>query len=262
MGLQWFEDEQLRERHGLVVAFSGRCGGVSESPYESLNLAGHVGDVSDRVNENRRRLLAALGVEGLRHRLITAEQVHGAELAAVRDADAGSGAFVERGRPPVAGTDALMTGETGLPLMLLYADCVPIVVVAPTAPLVAVVHAGWRGALAGLPGTVARSVAAAGGIPAEGLVAYVGPHICAGHYEVGDELVSQFVNRWGTVAEAEPGYLDLGAVVSADLSSAGVSVENICRLGLCTAEATDTLFSYRASSGITGRHAAVAVILK
>jgi YfiH family protein len=258
-GVCWFEDKALKEERGILVAFSARSGGASSPPYDSLNLAGHVGDSPRGVDENRRRLFDALGIGELARRLVTAEQVHGDQIAWVREADAGRGARVEYGPQAVPETDALLSDTPAVPLMLLYADCVPIVIVDPDARRVAVVHAGWRGAFERLPGKAVAELAAAGSTP-DRLLAYVGPHICRAHYPVANDLVTSFAQRFDTVCEAEAGHLDLGAVVSEDLSSSGVCVENICRLGMCTAEATDRFFSYRASSGVTGRHAALSVI--
>ncbi len=260
-GVEWFEDAELRDRDGILVAFSMRRGGVSDPPFDSLNLAGHVGDVPADVDENRRRWMSALGLDDVREALVTAEQVHGESIARVGQEQVGSGSRVEHGRASIAAADALQTTEVGLPLMLLFADCVPVVLVDPVLRSVTVVHAGWRGALAGLPGKAVASLSRLGSAPGS-LLAYIGPHICAEHYEVSNNLLTSFVDRFGKVAAAEAGHLDLGAVVSADLSSAGVEVHHICRLGICTAEATDRFFSYRAASGTTGRHSAVAAVLR
>ncbi len=255
----WYEDVDLRSC-GIVVAFSLRTGGVSAPPLDSLNLAAHVGDDPGLVNENRRRFLEGLGLTCVAPSLVTAEQIHGEDVAWVGLAETGAGAQAGSGRPPVAGTDALLTKTPGVPLMLFFADCVPVVLVDSESGAIAVVHAGWRGALAGLPGKAVRELIAAGS-RAGSILAYIGPHICVEHYEVSNKLVTAFAQRFDTVCTAEAGRLDLGAAVSEDLSSSGVLVENICRLGVCTAEATDEFFSYRASSGATGRHAALAVIL-
>jgi polyphenol oxidase len=124
-----------------------------------------------------------------------------------------------------------------------------------------VVHAGWRGALASLPGKTASQVAREASCDTAHVRAYVGAHVRACHYEVGDALMSQFVNAFGTFARAESGGLDLESVVSASLERAGVTRCNIARLGTCSAEATDRFFSYRGEGGVTGRHAALACIL-
>ena len=244
---------------GILVAFSERAGGVSYPPYASLDLAAHVGDDPRHVDENRSRLCAALGIEASRDRLTTAEQVHGTRVVEVTRADAGAGAWADagRGRPPLPATDALWTRERGVPLMLLFADCVPVVLVRPSVPAIAVVHAGWRGAAAGIVGAAARVLGGLAG--AVDLSAYVGPHIGPCCYEVGEECVSHFDNAFVTITAASS-RLDLGAVVGHDLERSGVPKERQWHLGICTAHSTDRFYSYRAE-GRTGRHGALAVIL-
>jgi len=245
---------------GVTIAFSERGGGRSERPYESLNLAAHVGDDPEAVDQNRTLFLDALVLGEFAPRLVTAEQVHGDHVAIVGSRIAGSGAFASSGRPAVAATDALVTRVPGIPLMLLFADCVPVVLVAP-GPCVAVAHAGWRGALAGIAGKTASVLAAEAGCATNQVSAYIGAHIGACHYEVGDEILSQFVNAFGTFARADSGGLDLGRVVAMSLNQAGVDPCAIASLGTCTAETTDRFFSYRAEAGLTGRHCALACIL-
>lgn len=254
-------DARLLSDHGLLVAFTERTGGVSREPYASLNLAAHVGDDSRAVDENRSRLLGALNIHGDRERLTTAEQVHGDAVVTVTLAEAGSGAFAASGEPPVPGADALLTSEADVPLMLLYADCVPVVFVA-TSPVrsVCVVHAGWRGALAGLPGKAAAALAEHAGCAVGELLAYIGPHIHECHYEVGEELAWRFAERFDTMRAARD-RIDLGAVVRECLWSAGLPPRRIVEAGVCTAEMTERFYSHRAE-GRTGRHAAVAAVLR
>ena len=241
----------------IGVAFSERSGGVSAGPYASLDLALHVGDDPHAVDTNRDRLLATLGIGSLRDRLTTAEQVHGIAVVEVGPEFAGSGSYAARGRPPVRAADALWTRERGVPLLLLFADCVPVVLARPSVPAVAVVHAGWRGAAIGIVGAAARTLA---GLPGEDdLVAFVGPHIGECCYEVGADCVSHFGNAFVTITAAAP-RLDLGAAVAEDLKRSGVPKERQWHLGICTAHNTDRFYSYR-SEGRTGRHGALAVIL-
>lgn len=250
---------ELADTSGILVAFTERTGGLSEPPYASLDLAAHVGDDPARVDANRDRVFAALGISPVRDRLVTAEQVHGVRIAQVRESDAGSGAGAAPGSaPPLPACDALMTLTVGVPLMLFYADCVPVVLVHTEPRAVAVVHAGWRGALAGIVGDGARELASACGGSAQ-MLAFVGPHIGACCYEVGTEIVSQFAKRFVTLSRASD-RLDLATVVSEDLVRAGVVEERQWHLGICTAHNTEHFYSYRAE-GRTGRHAALAVIL-
>lgn len=252
---------------GFSVAFTERGGGASRRPYESLNLAGHVGDAPALVDDNRSRVLDALGLGEARGRLTTAEQVHGTRVVEVTGEQVGAGAYA--GSPPgaegashpeasssVPACDALWTREPGVPLMLFFADCVPVVLLRPSVPAVAVVHAGWRGAAAGI---VRRACDVLRALPGpDDLIAYVGPHIGSCCYEVGAECVSHFDNRFVTITEVAP-RLDLAAAIGEDLTRSGVSKESQWHLGICTAHNTDRFFSFRAD-GLTGRHAALAVI--
>lgn len=258
-GIAFWTDTSLDEYEGVFVGFSERSGGVSEPPYATLNLAGHVGDRPEHVDENRARLLAACDLGHTRERLTTAEQVHGTAITVVDAATAGQGAFASHGAAPVAATDSLVTTQADTPLLLCFADCVPVILVAP-GPAVAVVHAGWRGALGGILGLAARALADLAESAPVHMRAYVGPHIGSCHYDVDDEILSQFVNTFGTLARAGSGGLDLGFVVAASLTLAGVDPCNIARLGTCTAETTDRFFSHRAESGLTGRHGALVCI--
>lgn len=261
-GICWWTDGALLAREGVLVAFSERDGGASRGPYEGLNLAGHVGDDPTVVDRNRTSFLDAVGLGDHRSRLVTADQVHGDRIVTVTDEDVGRGssAACEAGRGPVPGTDALICSRQGVPLLLFFADCVPIILVAP-GPVVAVVHAGWRGALASLPGSAVIELATKARCGTPEIRAYVGAHVQACHYDVDVKTMSHFVNVFGTVARAESGGLDLGAVVNASLIDSGVDSCNITALGICTAEATDRFYSYRAEAGLTGRHGALVCIL-
>lgn len=256
-GVAWWTDPT---QPGVVIAFTERAGGVSAAPYRSLNLAAHVGDDPDAVDANRDKLLSALGVPDLRGRLTVAEQVHGACVTLVTDEEAGRGGSARVGPGPVPASDALVTVERGLPLLLCFADCVPVVLLAP-GPGVAVVHAGWRGALAGIAGVAVAALADSAACGPDEIRAYIGPRIGACHYPVSEELLSQFEGTFGTFARAESGGLDLGSVVAADLARSGVGTCRIALLDACTAEQTDQFFSYRAEGGRTGRHGALACIL-
>jgi len=214
----------LLSSFGMCVAFSERSGGVSEGPYASLNLAAHVGDSPRAVDENCRRLLAVLGVHDLRGSLTTAEQVHGTSCQEITLENAGSGAFADRAqngmtRLPVEQSDMLWTRTRGVPLLLMYADCVPIVLVRPSVPAIAVVHAGWRGAAAGIVSKAVRTLAALPG--KDDMIALVGPHIGPCCYDVGNECLSHFGKTFATISSEAP-RLDLGAVVADDLARSGI----------------------------------------
>ncbi len=246
---------------GVIVAFSERGGGVSAAPYDGLNLAGHVGDEASAVDTNRTLLLDALGISRLRKRLVTAEQVHGERVGVVGEGEAGSGAFAGGGEPPLPACDVLLTSQPDTPLLMLYADCVPVVMVASgSLCAVCVVHAGWRGALASLPGKAAVALSEHAKCAASDLVVYVGPHIAACCYEMDENILSHFCNTFDTIGAVDD-RLDLTAAIRESLTRAGVNQTRIVEVNECTRDHTDRFFSYRASP-LTGRHGALAVIAK
>lgn len=257
-GIAWHTDPALAHE-GVVLAFTESIGGTSVGPFASLNLGSHVGDDPKAVDLNRMLLLEALNLSGCRENLTMAQQVHADRIAVVDDALRGSGAYAASGTPPIPETDSLVTGLSDVPLLLCFADCVPVALVAP-GPVVAVAHAGWRGALLGVPGSTAVALAASADCEVGDIRAYIGPHIRSCHYDVSDEILSNFAQRFGTVAQADSGGLDLSRVVTASLTESGVDQCNIAGLGICTAETTDLFFSYRAQGGLTGRHGALVCI--
>jgi YfiH family protein len=171
---------------GVDVAVTTRDGGTSQGPYESLNLGLHVGDDPASVIENRRRAAASVGAQ--LEDLVFANQVHGTTVAIVTDADRGRGTTSVDDALPDA--DVLITTSEEPVLVILVADCVPIVLFDPLARVLCCVHAGWRG-------TVARAVIKAvdametkGADPAR-IIAGIGPAIGKDNYLVGDEVAEQ-----------------------------------------------------------------------
>jgi len=270
----------------LIHAVSTRHGGVSKPPFATLNLTWAVGDDPEAVEENHRRLCAALGVP--REALVSPRQVHSAEVRRV-----GAG---DRGRF-IPGCDALITDEPGVPLLLRFADCVPIFLYDPRRKAIGLAHAGWRGTVAGMAQAIVRAMAEAFGSRPGDLVAALGPAIGPCCYEVGPEVVAAVEAAFGPdngllsppiwsvekasqpIEPIEPMvplpnrfrlhrlnpsalpltckrlHFDLWAANECQLRAAGVECIEIA--GLCTACHTDEFFSYRAENGRTGHHGAL-----
>ena len=160
------------EEHGVAFGFTERTGGVSASPYASLNLGTHVGDDPLAVAENRRRALAALGGEAYLDRLLVPNQVHGDNVVVVDSADA---SVLDSVRACIAkGADAIVCTQAQVPVMLCFADCVPVILTCPGG--FAVVHSGWRGTYARIAASAARVLSQVTCASIEQVHAYIGPH--------------------------------------------------------------------------------------
>ena len=238
----------------VAFAFTERAGGVSEPPFSSLNLGAHVGDDPAAVEENRRRALAAMGAEDLLRRLLTANQVHGDNVVTV--ADASARALAEARSELARGADAVVCTAPDVPVMLLFADCTPVVLAAPGG--FAVAHSGWRGTYAGIAGKAARLLARAIGCETAAIRAFIGPHILGDEYEVSADLLAKFSLRFDNISIAEPAMLDMSAAIRSSLEEAGVPPCAIHDPHLSTMRQNDRFFSYRAERGTCGRHAAIA----
>jgi polyphenol oxidase len=223
--------------------FSTRRGGVSEGPYESLNLGILTDDEAERVAENRRRVARAAHVAA--GRVAMGWQVHGTELIEW-DAPPADRAYAEPGGKLLPRADGHLTGEAGLALLVLVADCYPVAL--SDGARAAMLHCGWR-PLAG--GILERAITHFDDTPA----AAVGPGIGGCCYEVGPEVLDAFADLDGV---ASGRMLDLRAVISAKLAAAGVTrVEHVDH---CTSCRPDLYFSHRREGGLTGRQGGLVVL--
>jgi polyphenol oxidase len=179
-----YEFESLRPQRGLAHGIFTRHGGVSPSPWHSLNLSTATGDCREHIDENYRRVYGALG-----HSPATAvisQQVHGTNVAVVTGAQAGR---------RLDSCDGLVTDVPGIVLLQRHADCVPILLYDPTRPAIGVAHAGWRGTLAGMAGEMVRVMCEAFGSRPGDLIAAIGPSIGPCCYDVGAEVQRGFRER-------------------------------------------------------------------
>jgi YfiH family protein len=219
--------EALR-RFSVDAFITDRFGGVSEAPYDSLNLAGHVGDDEQHVKENRRRVAEAVGVEP--DSLITISQVHGNQIVEVGDA-------------PVLGEgDGMVSKRTDVALAVLVADCVPLLLVDESSPRFGVVHAGWRG----LAGGVIASALSHFESP-EKVHVFVGPSISAEGYQVGPEVATHFASTPDALYRdtGDRSRLDLRRVVTRQLSDLGLIDEHVT-VGRQSTDGGEIFFSDRA----------------
>lgn len=235
----------LNSLEGVVHGFTTRHGGVSESPYDSLNLAWDRGEV-ERTRQNWDRVRGELGLPN--GSVAVVHQVHGNRVVMAR----------EGGDPLVAqeDADAVVTTRPGELVAIRTADCVPILLAAPGG--VAAVHAGWRGTAQAIVAVAVERLVRETGCSRDDIRAAIGPCIGVDAYEVGEEVVSGisavvpeevFVRR----GAARP-HVDLKAANRAILNQAGVDrVEVLPHCSLSDLR----FFSHRREGALTGRMAAI-----
>jgi polyphenol oxidase len=231
-GVRWLQ----AQLPGAQAAFSTRIGGVSEPPYEALNVAILTGDEPDAVRENRSRLAGALGRDP--DGVVMGRQVHGVELRRHDEAQRPR-VYADAVRSPDE-VDAQVTADPELTPLVMVADCLPVALSGPGG--VAMAHCGWRGLAGGIVSGAAEAVQAD--------AAAIGPGIGPCCYEVGEEVLAEFEDLDGV---AEGRMLDLPAVARTLLERAGVG--EIESADLCTSCNPELFYSHRRDGERTGRQA-------
>lgn len=232
---------------GLRHAVTTRHGGVGAGDYADFNLAFHVGDEPGAVRENRRRLAQAVGLA--LECIISAQQVHGSHVQIASGAQRGCGSA--DWESAIADTDGLIVAEPGVAPLILVADCAPVLLVDPVQRVLAVVHAGWRGAVAGIAGCAVEIMGESCGSQPDALRAGIGPCLCVACLEVGAEVAE--LRSTVVVPGAARPHLDLRAMLCADLVARGVPRASIETMPHCPRCDMVRFFSHRGEQGKTGR---------
>ena len=244
---------------GLEHAISTRFGGVSNEPFDKMNLAMHNGDDKKSVLENRSRFCNAFSIASAD--LCTCEQVHSSNIRQVTAADAGRGATSYE--DALKETDALITNVKNVPLMLFFADCTPVLFFDPEHHAIGISHAGWKGTVHKIAQKTVQAMQAAFQTDPKKCLVGIGPSIGPCCYEVGSDVQLQFRKAFPKDANTiltpfqQKWKLDLWAANRIQLEQVGIPKENIDIAHTCTACNSDVFFSYRADFGKTGRIAAM-----
>lgn len=217
------------------------------------NIGFQNGGTPESVLVNRLELSNSVGFD--LKRLVVGHQVHGSAVAVIGDGEAGRGGCDDESRIP--DTDALVTDQENICLMVLTADCVPVLFFDPVRRVVAAVHAGWRGTIAGIAEKTVRLMSERFGCRASDILAGIGPSIGTCCFEVGGEVAEEFYPCYKDMVY--PGKsvgkynIDLGATNRRQLLDAGLDAGHIELSGLCTVCRHDVFFSYRHDGMLAGR---------
>ena len=233
--------QELEATNIVTAGVSLRHGGVSRSPYASLNLAEHVGDDPNAVAANRAILFQKTGLTNLRY----CRQVHGTDVINIVDQVPSTPTLLPE-------ADALVTAQRDVALAIFTADCIPIFIVDVKTPAIGIAHAGWRGTLARIAvNTLARMKTLFGTVAANCQI-HLGPSIQKCCYTVSEELITQFTDDFGSTVGSGTNLslqsANVNQLVEIGLPAAAISVSPFC-----TACRTDLFYSHRAEDGQTGR---------
>ena len=251
MGITSLQIPGWEKYPGLLHGFFGRRGGNSVGAFAGLNVSYRVGDDPKVVSQNVCDVKLAAGIHD--GRVVTMKQVHGDDIVEVKDTS-----VKEAGE-----ADGMMTSKPNVFLGVLTADCVPILLIAPTERVIGAVHAGWRGTLAGIAARAVKRLSDSYGIAPSNLEAALGPCIGACCYEVGEEVVSPLRARWGGLTDASietsgvKPHVDLRGLNRDILTQAGLRPDRVFEVGPCTKCAAEDFFSYRREGKETGRQISV-----
>lgn len=251
-GIVWYQFARFGSYPELKHGVFTRHGGVSKDQWASLNVSLAVGDEESQVWENRRRLARALGFD--LSRVAIAGQVHGARVSRVSSESLNS-----RGSAHIPGVDGMIAAESGLGLLMTFADCVPVLLYDSRHKAIGLAHAGWRGTVTGVAPATVHNMISQFGSRSEEIVVGIGPSIGPCCYEVGEDVMDAARQALGNMDGlafrngAGRWRLDLWEANRRLLVQAGVSSSGIEVAGVCTACHTGEFFSYRGLGGRTGR---------
>ena len=188
-GLIYYRHEAWEDlAHGIFT----RHGGVSHSQWTSLNVGGSNGDNAAAVAENHRRMYRALDANG--DQAVTTWLVHSVDTITIDRPP--------NGKRQLPKADAMITRLTGIPLVMRFADCVPILLYDRATPAIGLGHAGWRGAVCGMAGRMVEAMRRSFGSEPSGIEAVIGPAISRRNYQVGEAVAQAAYQYFGADAEA------------------------------------------------------------
>ena len=228
----------------LIAAQSTRHGGVSQSPYQSLNFGGSTQDDPEAVVENKRLFYERLGIK--ESQVASSHQVHGTEI------------FITNQPGREQGHDAVITNQAGVMALVTIADCTPVLVYDARTQAVAAIHAGWRGTVAGIVTKTLKTMQETYGTQPEDCYAWVGTCIDECSFEVGSDVSEHFADRFKRWDESrQKFFVDLKAANAYQLQSFGIPDTQIEISPYSTVLHNEDYFSHRLEKGITGRMVAV-----
>ena len=245
----------------VINAFTTRSGGVSKYPFDSLNLSYNVGDKESCVRENREIIANILNIDY--RNIVSAQQIHRDKITVVKKEDKGRGSF--KYTEALAETDALITNVSRIPLLMCYADCVPIFILDPVKKAIGLIHSGRRGTELQITSKTLNKMQKIFGTNPQSCLAAIFPSIGPCCYKIKNQSQindywmnkNNFSHKIVSVQNENERSLDLKKANYLQLIKGGIEKKNIFINEICTADYPKLFFSYRRDKGNTGRMAAI-----
>ncbi len=262
--LTFFTFSNLSKYQEILHFITTRKGGYSKPPFHTLNLAFHVGDKEEDVLKNRKKLAQSFCISP--KNFTTSNQVHGTQISIVGKREKGSGAF--DASTSIRTSDAMITDQKGICLLIFVADCVPVILYDWQKRVISLIHAGWQGTVGLITQkTVYRMQSHWGCRPAD-IIGAIGPSIGPCCYQVGSEVINRVEeifpteNLVSSLSEEGKGYFNLWEANKLQLLNCQIPEKNIEVAHLCTYCHSDLFFSSRKNNGYTGRFSAGIMLKK
>ena len=241
-----------------------RKGGYSTVPFHTFNLAFHVGDKEQNVLKNRDKLAQSFHLSP--QHFTTSNQVHGTRISIVGQAEKGSGATDSL--TALKESDAMITDQENICLLIFIADCVPVLLYDCQKNIIGLIHAGWQGTVGLLAQKTVYQMQSYWGCKAQDIISAIGPSIGPCCYQVGPEVISRVRKAYPkedhlirSISDTGKGYFNLWQANKIQLLNCGILEKNIEVARLCTYCHSDIFFSSRKDKGHTGRFS-IGIMLK
>lgn len=229
---------------GIIQGTSFRNGGVSKNEYASLNMGLGTDDDKSNILENRKRFFSIFNINSTE--IITLNQIHSDRIIIVSNQDKGRS-------DSVSSADGLITNDSGIPLCIFTADCVPLFFAELQNKVIGIAHAGWRGTVNGIARNIIEMMKNIFGAEPENILVGIGPGISPCCYEVGDDIFELFSDSCRKITNNKK-FVDLKKANKIILLESGCKEENITIMDFCTCCRKDLAYSARASgTNKTGR---------
>ncbi len=244
----YFKSELIGKMPKITHFFTTKCGGFSDGEIGGLNLGFRVGDNPQNVEKNYRQIASDFKLDY--SKITAAKQTHSTDIRVISEEECGCG--VSR----IGDTfeaDGLVTNCVGVPVLVFYADCVPILLAEEDSGVVAAVHSGWRGTVCKIVKNAVDIMTRDFGAVPEKIKAAIGPSIGKCCFETGEEVAEHFADHLKERQYNGKFKVDLWQANKEILLKSGLIPQNIDVLGMCTMCRSDILYSYRTHGKNTGR---------